>query len=578
MIPPRRIAGRFGGIRGSRGTDLGIGDYAGLIGGIGLFLIGMNMMTEGLKLSAGASLRTILSHFTSTRLRALAAGFSITALAQSSSAVTVATIGFVNAGLLTLPQAVWVVFGSNVGTTTTSWLISLVGVNLKIEALALPAIGVGALMRLAGRDQRFVAIGQALAGFGLFFLGIAILRETFGAVATQIDVSNLATGGFANDLVFVGIGFLLTLLTQSSSASIAIAITAAAGGLFGLETAAAMVIGANLGTTSTAALAVIGATSNAKRVALAHVLFNVIVGVVAMASLPVLLAIVSALGAELDVPGQTATATMIAIFHSLVKLLGVLLIWPIAGALVAWLETRFRSAEEDEGRPRHLDPNALEVPSLAVESLTMELRRLGEIATGAARTALTNDQPASGRANLAARLSALDSLSVAIRSFIGRVQTGPIGPALVAAVPHALRIVQHYQAIGAAVPLLDASLRQGPPIRAELAASLTAYRTDVAASLHLPEPPEAREGPDSPQAIAARIEAGYQRIKTELLVAAARGEVEPMTLDRLIMQLDRIRRCGEHAAKARQRFQRIEDALAGRVAWNANDVNGLSES
>jgi phosphate:Na+ symporter len=553
---------------------LGIADYAGLIGGIGLFLIGMSMMTEGLKLSAGASLRTILSQFTSTRLRALAAGFSITALAQSSSAVTVATIGFVNAGLLTLPQAVWVVFGSNVGTTTTSWLISLVGVNLKIEALALPAIGIGALMRLAGRDQRFVAIGQALAGFGLFFLGIAILRETFGALATQIDISNLATGGFANDLVFVGIGFLLTLLTQSSSASIAIAITAAAGGLFGLETAAAMVIGANLGTTSTAAFAVIGATSNAKRVALAHVLFNLIVGIVAMASLPVLLAIVSALGAELDVPGQTATATMIAIFHSLVKLLGVLLIWPIAGALVAWLETRFRSAEEDEGRPRHLDPNALEVPSLAIESLTMELRRLGVIATDAARTALGGDQSTVARASLPGRVAALEALSAAIRTFIRSVQTGPIGPALVAAIPHALRIVQHYQAIGAAIPTLGATIRQGRPLRAELATSLDAYRDAVAASLDLPDPPEARAGPDAPQAVTERIEAGYQRMKTDLLVAAARGEVEPMTLDRLIMQLDRIRRCGEHAAKARQRFQRIEDALEGRVVEDGNDVGG----
>jgi phosphate:Na+ symporter len=551
---------------------VGIADYAGLIGGIGLFLIGMNMMTEGLKLSAGASLRTVLSRFTSTRMRALAAGFSITALAQSSSAVTVATIGFVNAGLLTLPQAVWVVFGSNVGTTTTSWLISLVGVNLKIEALALPAIGVGALMRLAGRDQRFVAIGQALAGFGLFFLGIAILRETFGTVATQIDISNLATGGFVNNLIFVGLGFLLTLLTQSSSASIAIAITAAAGGLFGLETAAAMVIGANLGTTSTAAFAVIGATSNAKRVALAHVLFNLIVGIVALATLPVLLTIVASLGAELDVPGQTQTATMIAIFHSLVKLLGVLLIWPIAGALVLWLEKRFRTAEEDEGRPRHLDPNALEVPSLAIESLTMELRRLGEITTSSARTALSSDPAALARANLPGRVAAAEHLATAVRSFIARMQTGPIDPTLAAALPHALRIVQHHRAITAIIPQL-APPGSSPRIGAELAAELDAYRDQVAASLIQPKPPEPRGGPDSPQAVATQVETGYQRIKTALLVAAARGSLEPMTLDRLIMQVDRIRRTGEHAAKARQRFQKIEDALEGLNTEEVNDAN-----
>ncbi len=551
---------------------MSIGALAGLIGGVGLFLLGMSMMTEGLKLSAGASLRRILSRFTSTRPRALLAGFSVTALAQSSSAVTVATIGFVNAGLLSLPQAVWVVFGSNVGTTTTSWLVSLVGVNLKIEALALPAIGLGALAQLAARGRREAAIGQALAGFGLFFLGVAILRDTFGAVATELDLSGLAAGGFLNDLLFVALGIVLTLLTQSSSASIAIAITAASGGLFGLETAASMVIGANLGTTSTAAFAAIGATSNAKRVALAHVLFNLIVAAAALATLPVLVSLAATLGTELELPGGTTTASVIALFHTLVKLLGLLLIWPMAKPLVGWLETRFRTADEDEGRPRHLDPNTLQVPNLAIEGLMLELRRLGVLATDAARTAILEEPERARPGRFDSVLAAGDSLAAAIRDFIARMQAGPLDPALVAALPHALRIVQHYQAVASIVPHLAA--RGQVRLEAGLRDELANYVRSVGAGLALPAPPEPREGPASPQAAVARTESGYQRVKTALLVAAARGEIEPMALDRHIMQLDRVRRCGEHAAKARRRLQHIEDALEGRSTELPDMVKG----
>jgi hypothetical protein len=152
------------------------------------------------------------------------------------------------------------------------------------------------------------------------------------------------------------------------------------------------------------------------------------------------------------------------------------------------------------------------------------------------------------------------------------MQTGPIDPTLAAALPHALRIVQHHRAVASIIPQL-ATPGNGPRIGADLATELDAYRDQVAASLIQPKPPEPREGPDSPHAVAAQVETGYQRIKTALLVAAARGSLEPMTLDRLIMQVDRIRRTGEHAAKARQRFQRIEDALKGIHTEEVNDLN-----
>lgn len=149
-------------------------------GALGLFLLGMGLMSEGLRQAAGPALRQLLCAATRTRAQALGSGILVTALVQSSSAVTVATIGFVNAGLLALGPALWVLFGANVGTTMTGWIVATIGLKFKIEALAMPLIGLGALLRLSGQGQRASAFGTALAGFGLLFLGIALLQQTFG--------------------------------------------------------------------------------------------------------------------------------------------------------------------------------------------------------------------------------------------------------------------------------------------------------------------------------------------------------------------------------------------------------------
>lgn len=537
---------------------------AGLLGGIGLFLLGMALMTEGLKQAAGNALRDILGSVTRGRLRALGAGFSVTALVQSSSAVTVAAIGFVNAGLLSLGGAIWVVFGANLGTTMTSWLVSLLGVNLRIEALALPAIGLGALLRLLFPGGRRGAVGEALAGFGLFFLGIALLKDAFSGLAGSLDLAGLADGGVFGALAFVGFGFLVTLLTQSSSASIAIAITAAAGGLLGLESAAAMVIGANLGTTSTAVFAALGATPNAKRVAAAHVSFNLLVGAVALAVLPLLLALVTALGEDLHLPGQSTTAVTLALFHSLVKLLGVLLMWPLGDPLVRWLQHRFVTAEEDEGRSRHLDPTTLQVPSLALESLVLELRRLGAIAVAMAGAALGESPPTPRR--LAERRAALEALAAAVGDYLHRLETVRLTPQQAEALPHALRLAQHYREVGRlAVGLAEARLSDPAPA-GPLQEPLEDYRRSIANSLRLPEPDEVGDWGEPPAETAARIEAGYQKLKARLLRTAAQGELDPLALDRLMGVIGQQRRCGEYSAKARLRFQRIRDALEGRKA------------
>jgi len=199
---------------------------AAFLGGLGLFLLGMSLLTDGLKLAGGRALRHILGDWTRTRLRALISGITVTALVQSSSAVTVATIGFANAGLLTLSQSIWVIFGSNVGTTMTGWLVALIGFNLRIETFALPAVGIGALLYLFLRRVRPRHLGLALAGFGLLFLGIDVLQHAFAGLSQQVDLAALARPGLSGVLMMVLLGALLTVLMQSSSASMAMALTA----------------------------------------------------------------------------------------------------------------------------------------------------------------------------------------------------------------------------------------------------------------------------------------------------------------------------------------------------------------
>jgi phosphate:Na+ symporter len=159
-----------------------------LVGGLGLFLLGMGMMSDGLRLAAGAALQHILGVATRTRWHALGSGMLVTALVQSSSAMTVATIGFVNAGLLGLAPALWVLFGANLGSTMTGWLVAVLGLKFKIDALALPLVGVGVLLRLTGSGRRHGAVGTAVAGFGLLFLGISLLQQAFTGLAGQLSL------------------------------------------------------------------------------------------------------------------------------------------------------------------------------------------------------------------------------------------------------------------------------------------------------------------------------------------------------------------------------------------------------
>lgn len=360
--------------------------WTALLGGLGLFLLGMNMLSEGLKLAAGKALETILRQATRTRWRGLVSGAVTTALVQSSSAVTVATIGFVNASLLTLGGAIWVLLGANLGTTATGWIVAVAGLKVDLSVAALPMIAIGVVMKLAGLGQRLSAYGQAVAGFGLLFYGIVLMQLGFAEMSSQWQIPQ--GEGVTAILLQLLAGAVMTALMQSSSASIAIALTAAQTGLIDLNGAAAVVIGANIGTTVTALLASIGATPNARRVASAHVLFNLLTAAAALLILPWLLpAIVSA--REILDWGDSAAMTL-ALFNTAFNALGVLLMWPMAAVMTRFLEQRFVTHNDQAAKPEFLDGTTLPVPRMAAQALAFELERMLRMAWQSVRETFDN--------------------------------------------------------------------------------------------------------------------------------------------------------------------------------------------
>jgi len=514
----------------------------GLAGGVGLFLLGMGLMTDGLKLAAGPALERILARSTKTRLRGLASGVLVTALVQSSSAITVATIGFVNAGLLTLGQSMWVLFGANVGTTMTGWLVALVGLKFKIEVLALPLIGLGMVLRLTGEGSRRGALGTALAGFGVLFLGIDMLKETFSGLSTDFA---LPEGDAAVEiLLLVLIGILLTVLMQSSSAALAVALTAAQGGLLTAQGAAAVVIGANVGTTVTAVIATLGATSNAKRAAAAHVLFNVLTAAAALLLLPWLLAALGALREALGL--DAAPAAKLALFHTAFNLLGVALIWPFAGWLTRFLEARFRSAEEDEARPRHLDQTVLAVPALALDALGQEVRRMGGIALRMVRAVAAG--AGGDRAALARDERIVDRLNLAIADFIARLSRATLSQDSAARLPQILRVARYYET--AADQALESAAAAAESEPGDFTAGYEGFRRQAEALFARCDPDAPHASPEEIDAALSDFEADYQILKAELLEAGAQGRLAVADMDARLRAASALRRAAQQIAKA----------------------------
>nr|WP_282571329.1 Na/Pi symporter [Methylonatrum kenyense] len=511
-------------------------------GGLGLLLLGMRLMSEGLRVSAGDALRQILAACTGSRWRGLGSGVMITALVQSSSAVTFATVGFVNAGLLSVAQAISIIYGANVGTTLTSWLVALLGFNVNLQILALPAIAVGAALRIGASSRRRGPLGDALAGFGLFFIGIDILRLAFQDLGGSVDLGALALPGIAGVLIMLLIGIILTVLMQSSSAALALTLTAAAGGLVPLPAAAAMVIGANLGTTSTAVFAAIGATVNARRIALSHVVFNAVTAIVALATLPLQLWLASRAGGLL--PGPAGIATTLAVFHTQTKLAGLAVIWPLTDRLVSWLHRRFRTTEEDLAKPEFLDRNVLRSPALALDAVALELQRTGNMAN-----ALLLDSLAGRDAALMPRRDALEQRLDYIAEFVNRLHDTDLPEALREALPLTLRTGQ-YQADIAERALDYRRQRRGRTAGADTSGTRDAWQWCERLAVAIGEHGDWGVGAETGVSDWANpLLNDYQHIKEKLLREGSQGSLPVRRMVNLLDELSTLRRALDQLTK-----------------------------
>ncbi|WP_372875183.1 Na/Pi cotransporter family protein [Pseudomonas sp.] len=362
--------------------------WLALCAGLALFLFGMQCLEEGLRQLAGGKLERLLALSTATPFKSLMFGVSATMLVQSSSLVSLLTIAFLSTGLIQLAAGITILFGANLGTTSGIWLLALAGQNVSLGPLALPLLVFGVLGSFAG--ARGSAIGRVVLGVAFLFLGIEQMKAGFSSVADGFDPLRYQLPGMAGHLLFAGVGLLITVLLQSSHATLMLTLTALAGGQLALEQGLAIAIGSNLGSTVTAVIGAFGGSRAGQRLALAHVLFNLTTGVLALALLVPLALLVQWLTAPMSLGGNLPI--QLALFHTLFNAMGVSLFWPWQGWLASLLERWLPEREEprvliaevaepatEPTHARYLDDSALASADTAASAVVQELQHLGRL-------------------------------------------------------------------------------------------------------------------------------------------------------------------------------------------------------
>ena len=396
---------------------MGILQIFTLLGAMGMFLYGMNLMSAGLQKAAGDRLRGFLSAMTSNPFKRVMTGVGITALIQSSSATTVMVVSFVNAGLLTLVQAIGVIMGANIGTTITAWMVSLLGFKADISILAVPLMLLGFLFSNSKKNQR-KNIGELIVGFSLLFLGLSFMKESVPDLKQTPEVREFVTQwaepGFWSVLIFLGIGTVLTLILQSSSATMAITLIMLSMGWIPFPMACAMVLGENIGTTITANIAASVGNPAAKRAALSHTIFNVFGVIWALILFRPFLSLVgkiielmgypnpAAAGFAVSAPdGTDGTAALygLSMLHTLFNLINTLiLVWftDLIAKVVTKLVKEPENKEEKAFRLKYIEAGPLATPELATEQAFKEIIHFAQISRnglGYARAAINENDP-----------------------------------------------------------------------------------------------------------------------------------------------------------------------------------------
>jgi len=438
-----------------------------LIGGLGIFLLGMKNMSEGMQAVAGSSLRRMIGAVTNNRLFAVASGVVVTCVVQSSSITTVMVVGFVNSGVMELAQAVGVIMGANIGTTVTGWVLVL-----RIGKYGLPLLGTAAFAYLFSRGDRVRYWAMAIMGIGMIFFGLELMKDACSIIKEMPDFENWFQRFRADSRIGVLkcalVGCVITTLVQSSSATLAITISLATQGIISFETAGALVLGENIGTTITAILASLAATTNARRAAYFHVIFN-LVGVLWITLIFAWyiefvkwLMGVDVTEAVLENGNETFPNTIkgIAATHTIFNITNMILFLPFVGTFVRILE-RAVPGKDFKEKPRltDLDIRMLETPMLAIEQSRKELERMGE---GCHKmmdwlsSLRDEDEPDRTIANrLRRREQVLDSIQDEVAEFITNLLSGNVPHAVADEARRQLRMADEYESVSDYIFNLD---------------------------------------------------------------------------------------------------------------------------
>ena len=455
---------------------MGILQIFTLLGALGMFLIGMNMMSSGLQKAAGERLRGFLSAMTSNPFKGVLTGLGITSVIQSSSATTVMVVSFVNAGLLTLTQAIGVIMGANIGTTVTAWMVAWLGFKADISILAVPMMLFGFLFSNSKKDQR-KNIGELIIGFSLLFLGLSFMKESVPDLRQTPEVLQFVTTwssyGFGSVLLFLMFGTVLTLVLQSSSATMAITLIMLSMGWIPFNMACAMVLGENIGTTITANIAASIGNTQAKRAAMSHTIFNVTGVVWALILFNPFLKLVgfvtenlfglpnpAAEGfvvTEAGTASSTAALYGLSMLHTLFNTINMLLLIWFTGAIakaVSWIVKAPKNQESDAFRLKYISAGPLATPELSVEQAFEEIIHFANISKNGAeyiKSAINesdNDKFEELRQKLVKYEEISDRIEFEIATFLNEVSTEEISESTSVKIKAMYKIIGELESLG----------------------------------------------------------------------------------------------------------------------------------
>ncbi len=441
-------------------------DFLIIIGALGFFIYGMKVMSDGIQKVAGSRMQSILSSMTSNRFLGIGTGLLITALLQSSSATTVMTVSFVNAGLLSLVESIGVIMGANIGTTITAWLISILGFKVKISVIALPIIAIGFPL-LFSKKSNLKAWAEVLIGFALLFMGldelkhaVPDLKQNPGFLSFLADYANK---GYLSTIIFIGVGTILTLVVQSSSAAMALTLVMCYEGYIPFELAAAMVLGENIGTTITANLAALIANVHAKRAARAHFIFNVFGVVWMLIAFPFVIDLIdnymtNYMGmSPLNPVDKSATVPLgLSIFHTTFHIANVVLLVGFVPfmAKIATRLVKSKGEADEEFKLDYISAGGIALPEVAILEAKKEVAKFGEVTTrmNGFLKILLNDQDKKTRNKMFNKIKKYeeitDRVEVEVASYLDKLSTQEISQESSSQIRSMLSITNDLERIG----------------------------------------------------------------------------------------------------------------------------------